>query len=73
MSGLTQGVVDVQDKTRIQRDVAAAANLGELRVSVFRTKILNPTTSGTSCTYDDSPSHIAEKAIKGQALSHCAG
>lgn len=67
-------LVDVADKTRIDTDMKVAQNLGLIRVSVYRVIF-----KGEKRNYEHSSRRLkvethglclAEKALKGKAISH---
>ncbi|OBT84583.1 hypothetical protein VE02_06329 [Pseudogymnoascus sp. 03VT05] len=65
----TVEIVEVADKAKIDEDVKAAANLGEITVEVFRVEILEDVTP-QKAVVNKIATEIAEKAVKGRALSN---
>ncbi|KFY34976.1 hypothetical protein V494_06311 [Pseudogymnoascus sp. VKM F-4513 (FW-928)] len=65
----TVEIVEIADKAKIEEDVKAAANLGEITVEVFRVNLLEYTHPKRAGVNNITP-EISEKAIKGRALSH---
>ncbi|KFY91498.1 hypothetical protein V498_05436 [Pseudogymnoascus sp. VKM F-4517 (FW-2822)] len=62
-------IVEVADKAKIDQDVKDAAALGQITVDVFRVKVGADTNFRPSLPRQ-TVSEIAEKAVKGRALSH---
>ena len=67
--GANKYPVEGADKVKTERDVKAAAKLGEITVEAFRVKI-GPDKQFGGYVAKDVASEISEKAIKGRALSH---
>lgn len=63
-------IVDVSDKNRVRSDANAAKHVGEIRVTVFRKQILEQTSVETGGQGNNTNLEIAEKAVKGQTISH---
>jgi len=59
----------VTDKTQIDKDVKAAAGLGQITVDVFRVTI-GAVVSSIPIVPEQALSEISEKAVKGRALTH---
>ncbi|CZR55409.1 uncharacterized protein PAC_05296 [Phialocephala subalpina] len=65
--------VDDADSTRVKEDVKAVAGLGEISVSVFRTMQRDPilpVPANYASPQHTPPTEVAEKALKGKAISH---
>ncbi|KAL5346135.1 hypothetical protein ACLOAV_009168 [Pseudogymnoascus australis] len=63
-------LVDTSDINRVRRDANSAKHVGEIKITVFRRQVLEQTNLQTG-DYDNSTKlEIAEKAVKGQSLSH---
>ncbi|KFY49060.1 hypothetical protein V495_00779 [Pseudogymnoascus sp. VKM F-4514 (FW-929)] len=62
-------IVETTDKAKIEKDTTASAKLGEICVEIFRVKILGRTKPKDKVP-KGAASEIAEKAVKGRALSH---
>ncbi|KAK2625524.1 hypothetical protein QTJ16_004836 [Diplocarpon rosae] len=66
-------LVDDPDSTRVKRDVKALAEIGQIVVSVFRAEhrdVYLPPLVNYSSAHHRPPAEVAEKALKGQAISH---
>ncbi|KFZ08014.1 hypothetical protein V502_09601 [Pseudogymnoascus sp. VKM F-4520 (FW-2644)] len=63
-------LVDVSDKNRVRSDANTAKHVGEIRVTVFRKQVLEQTNVETGGHDNSTKLEIAEKAVKGQSLSH---
>lgn len=66
--------VDDQDSTRVKNDAKAMKNIGEIVVAVFRTvqteqHFVSPI-DYDPITQHNPPAEVAEKALKGKAISH---
>ncbi|KAE8440358.1 hypothetical protein EG329_008340 [Mollisiaceae sp. DMI_Dod_QoI] len=66
-------IVDDTDSTRVREDAKAIAGIGEIVISVFRTlqrdPILPPPANYRTAQHSP-PAEVAEKALKGKAISH---
>jgi hypothetical protein len=62
--------VDEYDKDRAKRDAKAPKKIGEIKITVRRRQTKYETHWETCGDDNDTNLEIAEKAIKGQALSH---
>lgn len=67
---LTRIIVDAHDRDRIKRDANTAKHIGEIRVTVFRKQTPEESHRSTLGMNDKTNLEIAEKAVKGQTLSH---
>ncbi|OBT76397.1 hypothetical protein VF21_03625 [Pseudogymnoascus sp. 05NY08] len=63
-------IVDVHDKDRIKRDANSSKHVGEIRVTVTRRQAKEKVHDGDMRNDGNTNLDIAEKAVKGQALSH---
>ncbi|OBT63909.1 hypothetical protein VE03_05970 [Pseudogymnoascus sp. 23342-1-I1] len=63
-------IVDADDKDRIKRDAHASKNIGEIRVTVRRKQAKEKSHYSIRGKDSDTSLEIAEKAVKGQSLSH---
>ena len=63
-------IVDISDKNRVRSDANTAKHVGEIRVTVFRKQVLEQTNVETGGQDNSTKLEIAEKAVKGQSLSH---
>lgn len=65
--------MDDADSGRVKEDVKAVAALGEISVSVFRTMQRDPilpVLPNYATAQHTPPTEVAEKALKGKAISH---
>ncbi|PBP20774.1 hypothetical protein BUE80_DR008128 [Diplocarpon rosae] len=65
--------VDDPDSARVKKDVKALAEIGQIVVSVFRAEhrdVYLPPLVNYSSAHHRPPAEVAEKALKGQAISH---
>lgn len=67
---INTGLVDISDKKRIKSDARDAAHIGELKISVFKKQVLRQAHDELVLTETEAKLEIAEKAVKGRALSH---
>lgn len=67
---LTSKIVDLHDNDRIKRDSNASKHIGEIRVTVTRKQTKEEVHYKSRGNDRDTNLEIAEKAIKGQTLSH---
>ncbi|KFY21343.1 hypothetical protein V493_07498 [Pseudogymnoascus sp. VKM F-4281 (FW-2241)] len=63
-------IVDVHDKDRIKRDASASKHIGEIRVTVTRRQAKAEVQYRSWGMDRNANLEIAEKAVKGQTLSH---
>ncbi|OBT57471.1 hypothetical protein VE04_02253 [Pseudogymnoascus sp. 24MN13] len=63
-------IVDVHDRGRVKKDANAAKHIGEIRVTVVRKQVFEETYGKAWGVVDNANLEIAEKAVKGQTLSH---
>lgn len=67
---INRGLVEINDKKRIKSDAKYAAHIGELKISVFKKQILSQAREEQYLMKGEARLEIAEKALKGRALSH---
>ncbi|KFY34975.1 hypothetical protein V494_06310 [Pseudogymnoascus sp. VKM F-4513 (FW-928)] len=63
-------IVDAHDKERIKRDTNVSKNIGEIKVTVLRRQVKEEIQERSTGGYGNTSLEIAEKAVKGQTLSH---
>lgn len=67
---INRDLVESNDKKRIKSDARDAVHIGELKISVFKEQVLRQTHGEQCLMKKKARLEIAEKAVKGRALSH---
>jgi type VI protein secretion system component Hcp len=67
---INRGLVEINDEKQIKSDAKDAAHIGELKISVFKKQILSQGHGKQRLMKGEAKLEIAEKAVKGRALSH---
>lgn len=70
---LTNSLVDDPDSNRVKKDTKALAGIGEIVVSVHRAmqrESIVPVVANYNVAQHKPPAEVAEKALKGKAISH---
>lgn len=62
--------MDDSSKSRVTRDTELARNLGQIRVRVWRAVDLHTRSLPHTVTRSPFTGQLAEKALKGKAISH---
>ena len=65
-----QDAVDDVDFPKVKTDAEVAAEMGEIRVSIYRSREEACGGGVVTPALKNAPTEIAEKALKGRALSH---